>query len=412
MAIRRAVEADAARLTALVQHSGAYRGRYASIVAGYEVSPEDISEDRVYLAADAAGGVLGFYALRLRPPGLDLMFVADEAQGRGIGRLLVDHMLAEAGDAGLSEVRVVSHPPAERFYLRVGAERVGTMPPIPPDVTWERPVLRFAVPEPPAEEPLTGGNVSAGVVRVGDTVRRPAGPWTPAVHALLDHLHRAGFSAAPRPLGLDEQGREVLGYAPGEPLWPDPERFAYLAPPERLARLGRLIRDFHDAVADFVPPPDARWRPLMAAPADEDGEIIAHHDLAPWNLVADGPDGAWVVIDWDTAGPGSRLWDLAYAAHGFVPLSAHPDWRLPDADAASRLRVLADAYGLSDAQRRRLVPLLTRRTRAMHDFLREQAAEGVEPWLTHWRTGHGDAWRNDAEYTERREELWLTALLG
>src|SRR5260221_6573384 len=60
------------------------------------------------------------------------------------------------------------------------------------------------------EIPLAGGNMSSGVVRVGDTVRRPAGPWTPAVHALLAHLHAVGFDGAPRPLGVDERGREVL----------------------------------------------------------------------------------------------------------------------------------------------------------------------------------------------------------
>ncbi|MEU1283126.1 hypothetical protein [Kitasatospora sp. NPDC005856] len=69
----------------------------------------------------------------------------------------------------------------------------------------------------PADEevPLSGGNMSVGVVRVGDTVRRPAGPWTPAVHALLEHLHAVGFRAVPRPLGLDGQGREVLGLRTG-----------------------------------------------------------------------------------------------------------------------------------------------------------------------------------------------------
>jgi hypothetical protein len=59
---------------------------------------------------------------------------------------------------------------------------------------------------PGTEIPLDGGNMSGGVVRVGDTVRRPAGPWTPAVHALLDHLHGVGFHGAPRPLGLDDRG--------------------------------------------------------------------------------------------------------------------------------------------------------------------------------------------------------------
>ncbi len=261
-----------------------------------------------------------------------------------------------------------------------------------------------------AEElPLTGGNVSAGVVRVGDTVRRPAGPWTPAVHALLDHLHQTGFRAAPRPLGIDERGREVLSFAPGEAVWP--RRFGWMAPEARLVRVARLVRDLHDALAGFTPPPDARWQTLIPDASGDGGEIIAHHDLAPWNLVADGPDGAWAFIDWDCAAPGSRLWDLAYAAHGFLPLSANPTFQLPDAEATTRLRLFADAYGLGEPQRRRLVPLLTRRTRAMHDFLRDQAAAGTEPWLTHWNTGHGDAWRTDADYTEHREAHWLAALL-
>ncbi|MCK1817681.1 phosphotransferase [Streptomyces sp. XM4011] len=258
------------------------------------------------------------------------------------------------------------------------------------------------------EVPLSGGNVSAGVVRVGNTVRRPAGFWTPAVHALLDHLHGAGFTAAPRPLGLDERGREVLSFAPGEAVWP--HRFALLDPPGSLARIGRLIRAFHDAVAGFVPPPGARWNALIPDPGHE---IIAHHDLAPWNLVAeDGPAGRWTFIDWDNAAPGSRLWDLAYAAHGFLPLSAHPHWRRTDPHAAARLRTLVDAYGLDEDGRRALVPLLARRTRSMHTFLRERHAAGEQPWATLWDEGHGASWHADAAYTEEREELWRAALLA
>jgi hypothetical protein len=254
-----------------------------------------------------------------------------------------------------------------------------------------------------SEQPLTGGNVSAGVVRVGDTVRRPAGPWTPAVHALLAYLHAVGFQAAPRPLGLDRQGREVLTFAPGGTVWPD--CFALLDPAARLARVARLIRDLHDAVRDFTPPADARWQTLIPAGGDE---IIAHHDLAPWNLVTDGTE-SWVLIDWDGAGPGTPLEDLAYAAHGFLPLSAHPTWQRPD--AAARLAVFAGAYGLDESERRRLVPLLGRRTRAMHDFLRTEAALGHSPWTTLWAEGHGEAWLSDAQYIEEREEVWLRALL-
>lgn len=254
------------------------------------------------------------------------------------------------------------------------------------------------------EQPLSGGNVSEGVVRVGDTVRRPAGPWTPAVHALLTHLHGVGFGAAPRPLGIDDQGREVLTFMPGDVVWPD--RFSLMDPARQLARVARLIRDFHDAVQDFMPPSDARWQTPISA---EGSDIIAHNDLAPWNLVV-ADVKRWAFIDWDGAGPGSRLWDVAYAVHGFTPLSAHPDWQRPD--AANRLRVFADAYGLDECERRRLVPLLGRRTRSMHDFLRDQAAQGVQPWERLWAEGHGDAWRLDAEYVEQREDLWVHALLA
>jgi hypothetical protein len=251
------------------------------------------------------------------------------------------------------------------------------------------------------EIPLTGGNVSAGVVRVGDTVRRPAGPWTPAVHALLEHLWSVGFRGAPRPLGIDGKGREVLTFAAGDVPWPS--RFDLVEPRDRLAAVGRLVRDLHDACAGFTPPPGARWNNLI--PPDSE-DLIVHHDLAPWNLVV---GDRMVFIDWDGAAPGSRLWDVAYAVHGFVPMSGHPDWQRSDAGA--RLRTFADAYGLDEQQRRTLAPMLATRTQAMHDFLRDQAALGTEPWTTHWRTGHGETWLADAEYTERNTATWLTALL-
>ena len=68
------------------------------------------------------------------------------------------------------------------------------------------------------ETALVGGDVNVGenvVVRVGDTVRRPVGPHTAYAHALLRHFERVGFDGAPRVLGLDEQGREVLSYVEG-----------------------------------------------------------------------------------------------------------------------------------------------------------------------------------------------------
>lgn len=149
--VRRAVARDAKRLTRLVRGSRAYEGQYAAMVAGYRVGPDYIEAHEVFVAvgtddpADPAGRVLGFYSLVLVPPELDLLFVADGAQGRGIGRLLVEHMKAEARAAGLDRVRVVSHPPAEGFYRRVGALLTGTASANPPAVAWDRPELEFLI---------------------------------------------------------------------------------------------------------------------------------------------------------------------------------------------------------------------------------------------------------------------------
>ncbi|GAA1412941.1 GNAT family N-acetyltransferase [Kitasatospora putterlickiae] len=144
--IKPAAAQDADRLTALIQDCSAYRGRYAPMIAGYRVTPEYLARHEVHLAVRAADDrLLGFYALITDPAELDLMFVADEAQGLGTGRRLITHLLDRARAIGVTGgVRVVSHPPAEAFYLRMGAERVGTFPARPP-IGWDRPELRFTV---------------------------------------------------------------------------------------------------------------------------------------------------------------------------------------------------------------------------------------------------------------------------
>lgn len=198
------------------------------------------------------------------------------------------------------------------------------------------------------EEPLTGGVVNT-VVRVGDTVRRSTGPWMPAVHALLDHLRSAGFRYAPQPLGTDAAGREILSFIDGTPAsrpWP-----AVLRRDDGLIQIGRMLRELADAVADFVPPPDARWRtsPAVARP----GGPIRHGDLGMWNTIwrADDLIG---LIDWDFAEPAPPLWDLAQAAWYGVPLfRAEDGWRdcgfTAEPDRRHRLAVLCRAYGADPA---------------------------------------------------------------
>ncbi|MFF5280508.1 GNAT family N-acetyltransferase [Streptomyces sp. 62] len=146
ISIRRATADDSKRLTRLVRTSGAYRGDYAAMVEGYQVGGPYIEHHPVFVAADEGDGgrVLGFYALLVDEAELDLAFVADAAQGLGIGRLLMEHMTGQARAAGLASVRVVAHPPAEEFYLRTGAVRTGTVPPTG-RIHWERPELRYDV---------------------------------------------------------------------------------------------------------------------------------------------------------------------------------------------------------------------------------------------------------------------------
>jgi hypothetical protein len=95
------------------------------------------------------------------------------------------------------------------------------------------------------EETLAGGFVSA-VANVGDTVRRPIGPWTRAVRALLRHLEAVGFDGARGVLGIDERGREVLSHVRGTvPLRATPE----MATERVLDELGGLLRSYHEAVS-------------------------------------------------------------------------------------------------------------------------------------------------------------------
>lgn len=195
------------------------------------------------------------------------------------------------------------------------------------------------------EVPL-GGNLSASV-RVGETVRRRAARWTPAVHALLQHLERTGFGAAPRPLGFDDRGRAVLQFIPGEVHegWPDPMPRWMYEDETTLVVAARLLRRYHDACAGFVAPPDARWR--IVAPGEH--EVICHNDWSPSNALFRGRLPI-VMLDWDGAGPGSRLSDVSLAASNWVPLKPEQDGAsksgmptLPQ--RAARLATFCDAYG-------------------------------------------------------------------
>ncbi|HEY6420851.1 MAG TPA: aminoglycoside phosphotransferase family protein [Candidatus Binataceae bacterium] len=169
---------------------------------------------------------------------------------------------------------------------------------------------------------------------------------------MLDHLQAVGFSKAPRSLGIDQQGREVVSYLPGVvPVYP---RHAWNHRSERaLDATARLIREYHDAAQTFALPENARWRGIVGAPAGS--EVICHNDLGPFNMVF-GRGQPVGIIDWDNAAPGLRIWDVACALWRFTPLWGRDawwggdwtgnGWTLPPAGKAKRMELFAESYGV------------------------------------------------------------------
>jgi hypothetical protein len=172
---------------------------------------------------------------------------------------------------------------------------------------------------------LEGGCQTPGVVRVGDTVRRPAG--SPFVHELLRYMEDVGFAGSPRLLGMDEQGREVLTFVEGQVFHQHGER---RLSEKQLTNSAALIRRLHDVT---------EGKELAAG-----GEIVAHNDLGPHNTVFVG-DEPVAFIDWEGAAPGTRLFDLANAIWSFADVGECGD---AVEEQARRVRLMCDAYGWDD----------------------------------------------------------------
>jgi len=207
---------------------------------------------------------------------------------------------------------------------------------------------------------LPGGNVG-GAVRIGRTVRRPTGPWTPAVHHLLDHLHAAGLRAVPEVLGTDARDREVLSYLGGRVVDVDTE----ILTDAQLCDVVRWSRELHQAVADLDE--DGPWRFFgVDAPT-----VLAHNDLAPSNVCFEG-DRLTGVFDWDLAGPSTPLLELAHLAWHGIPLFRP----VPAADAARRLEAMAAAYGGHTG--RDILHAVPQRVHIAADGVRAAVAQGDE----------------------------------
>lgn len=225
------------------------------------------------------------------------------------------------------------------------------------------------------------------VMRAGDTVRREAKPWSTEVQRLLAHVRSRGFLLAPEPLGFDEQDREVLRYIEGDSSasvtpWP-----GSLWSDALLVEVGKAVAAYHRAVEDFVPSNDAHWqyRPRALQP----GEIICHHDFAPYNAVFKASH-LLGMVDWESAGPGTVQEEIAFLAWQWTPLLPPQrevvDGTDPNVDPVARLRLLLDSYGYQE--RSGLIDAVIDRVEISRSGIEEQAAAGGPAFITLRDEGH------------------------
>ncbi len=267
--------------------------------------------------------------------------------------------------------------------------------------------MPLTMPSQEQEIVLKGGNENV-VVQVGETVRRPVHPWTPAVHALLRQLEAIGFSESPRVLGFDAQGREVLTMIPGEvgnyPLTPA------MMTEASLVACAHMLRRYHEAASIQPGWGDLPWRYRDPDPAR--WEVICHSDVAPYNIVY--REGLSVgLIDFDVAGPGPKLWDIAYAAYRLAPLGSDANcigfgFREPP-DRARRLARFCDAYGLED--RRGLLEMAITRIEGLRDDILARAAAGDSGVATHLAEDHVGSYNADLARIRANEAALEASIL-
>jgi thiamine kinase-like enzyme len=208
------------------------------------------------------------------------------------------------------------------------------------------------------EIPLTGGKTNLGsIVRIADTVRRPLNSNSTYVHQVLQYLKSINFDASPRFLGIDGKGREIITFIEGDV----PSNLGYYSD-EKLVEAARLIRRFHDATSG------------CSLALNE--EVVCHNDLSPCNFVfIDGVPSS--IIDFDMAAPGTRIFDLSYAAWLWLDIGNE---EMSVDDQKRRLALFTKAYGISEVNL--IVEVMTKR----QSILIEEGHRRQKPCMVKWAT--------------------------
>ena len=169
------------------------------------------------------------------------------------------------------------------------------------------------------EEILTGGRSTAGVVKIGNEVRRPHKKESNFANSFLQFLEKQNYLFSQKFLGQDEQGRDRFFYING------------LVPKEigetnifQLCQFMKIVRQFHDLSLGFT----------------KSTKVICHNDLSPCNTVFQNnqPVG---IIDWDSAAPGERWEDLTYILWLWINIGSH---RREEIDILGQMKTALVAY--------------------------------------------------------------------
>lgn len=210
-----------------------------------------------------------------------------------------------------------------------------------------------------AETPLAGGRVTASVVKIGETVRRPIAGDRTMQHELLIHLERGRFSGVPRFLGVDGLGREILSFLPGEV----PSDLGHYTDAQ-LSAAAKLLHRFHDATTD------------LASVQRQRAEVMCHNDWGPPNAVFRGglPYG---MIDFDTIAPGLRLWDIGYSAWSWLDIG-NPDYAADE--QLRRLAVFAEAYFVSTCPLNQIAAFMLARQATLAAWAKERGMAEMAAW--------------------------------
>ncbi len=250
---------------------------------------------------------------------------------------------------------------------------------------------------------LTGGNisnVSFDYTPEGKIIYKDLKPQSTTIHRLLQHLFHKGISFCPKPLGFDDNGHEMLSYVGGDTMEDYPPVSLITKKIEIVRQSAKMLREFHDATVDFGRQSDDAW--FLSYDGDLPKEVICHNDFAPYNVTFENnlPVG---LIDFDTACPAPRVWDLAYAAYRFVPLG-RSDY--DEAKDFEERKILLGEFLLAYGYNGDIEEYVVQRIKSLVNLFDVECAKGNQAFIKMRLEGHQDFYIQEIEFIRKNFNHW------